>query len=336
EKGWERASLRHNGAGIQHGGSTYDLKMQLKRLREYGKHQMCWAILAAACAGAFGEDACNLCERGEIADDFLIVWGECCCRSERSVCWKTEDLVHRARQGQHEWAAFWLRGITPRSWATPPVCETEYQPTRSGSAANITNEEHGDKLNLTEGVMACGDGSGGKHGGDARCRRNGWSWTIMQNSGGIWQEAAIAHGPLPGARQSNNGAEIAAVLDCLQSTEGDLVFTGWDSRKYIPMGYQKAHGDLWKTIRQRLEARGVAEVPVRHIGGHMTIEQEAAATHGIPRAHMGCRDWARAAAHNVRTRIGHAYVEQLERTKPMAWEGMAEAKLRRKPSQLEI
>eukprot|EP00959_Pyramimonas_sp_CCMP1952_P375009 7853306-Pyramimonas_sp.AAC.1 len=71
-----------------------------------------------------------------------------------------------------------------------------------------------------------------------RYRRCGWSWVLMQSVNGNWQEAATVHGPLPGARQSNNRAEITAFLDCLQSTVGDLVFytdseilcKGWHSR----------------------------------------------------------------------------------------------------------
>eukprot|EP00959_Pyramimonas_sp_CCMP1952_P166393 3477721-Pyramimonas_sp.AAC.1 len=41
---------------------------------------------------------------------------------------------------------------------------------------------------------------------------------------------------------------------------------------------------------------------------------------------MGCYNWARATAHFARTRIGQAYMEQFEKTKPMTWEEKAEAK----------
>eukprot|EP00959_Pyramimonas_sp_CCMP1952_P461719 9482067-Pyramimonas_sp.AAC.1 len=75
------------------------------------------------------------------------------------------------------WAAFWMRGTTPRAWTKTPMRRTESQPTRTGSAASFTSELHGEKLNLTEGRMACGDEGGGERGGDARCRRCGRGWT---------------------------------------------------------------------------------------------------------------------------------------------------------------
>eukprot|EP00959_Pyramimonas_sp_CCMP1952_P188339 3938750-Pyramimonas_sp.AAC.1 len=167
-------------------------------------------------------------------------------------------------------------------------------------------------------MIVRGDESGGEHGDDARYRRCGWSCVVMEKIGTTWGAAATVAGSLPGPRQSNNRAEITAFLDCMQTTEGCLIFytdsdipcKGWHSKRYFITGYKKAMGDLCKKMRQIISTREVAEVRARHIESHMSREQatdrgvrieawkgnenadqlagEAAASHGISEAQMGC------------------------------------------------
>ncbi|CAK0842061.1 unnamed protein product, partial [Prorocentrum cordatum] len=135
----------------------------------------------------------------------------------------------------------------------------------------------------------------------------------MEKIGNTWDTTATAtSGPLPGPRQSNNRAKITAFLDCLQTTEGNLMFY----------------------TDSEILCEGEAEMRVRHIESHMTKEQatergvrieawkgnekadelagEAAASHEISEAQMGCYRWVLTTSHLVRTRIGRASRYALE------------------------
>ena len=74
--------------------------------------------------------------------------------------------------------------------------------------------------------MASGDGSGGEHSNDERYRRRGWGWTVLDTEGRTrdFSVRAAESGPLPGARQTNDVAELRAFVSCAESTEGTFVF----------------------------------------------------------------------------------------------------------------
>eukprot|EP00959_Pyramimonas_sp_CCMP1952_P018199 385488-Pyramimonas_sp.AAC.1 len=68
----------------------------------------------------------------------------------------------------------WLRGIPPRSWTTPPECDTEYKEELFGEALNMH------RIVATDGPMTvCGDGSGRENADDERYRRCGWAWVAL-------------------------------------------------------------------------------------------------------------------------------------------------------------
>ncbi|CAK0841255.1 unnamed protein product [Prorocentrum cordatum] len=92
----------------------------------------------------------------------------------------------------------------------------------------------------------------------------------------------------------------------------------------VPIGCKSEREREREDSISHLEARGLLIQKADSLAG------EAAASYEISEAQMGCYNWARATAHLVRTRIGQAYMEQFEKTKPMTWEEKAEAKSKRK------
>eukprot|EP00959_Pyramimonas_sp_CCMP1952_P293029 6128612-Pyramimonas_sp.AAC.1 len=61
-----------------------------------------------------------MCECGRPEDDVHRIWGHCAARADCEAIRKTEGLTRRAIEGAKENPAFWLRGITPKKWSTPP------------------------------------------------------------------------------------------------------------------------------------------------------------------------------------------------------------------------
>ena len=80
---------------------------------------------------------------------------------------------------------------------------------------------------------------------DRRYRRCGWGWALMRND----QLRAAARGPLPGARQTNNRAELWALLHALQSSEGtvtywtdsEVLLRGWNHKRYHAKRFHKGN-----------------------------------------------------------------------------------------------
>eukprot|EP00959_Pyramimonas_sp_CCMP1952_P396184 8301271-Pyramimonas_sp.AAC.1 len=103
-----------------------------------------------------------MCECGGPEDDEHRIWGACAAREDCETIRKTEGLARRAHVGAKESPAFWLRGITPKKWSTPPKCDTKHIEHTTG--ASITS----DRLCATEGgeLTGCGDGSGGEYSAD--------------------------------------------------------------------------------------------------------------------------------------------------------------------------
>ena len=300
KKIWREASQHHNGAGLEEGADTSDLRRHLQSLRRNGKHQQFGVLLATACAGSWSPARRNevypettaLCACGEIADDFHIIWGCCPCRPDHAMYRKTDHLRDRAERGKTEQAAFWLRGITPRNWSCPPACDSEPAAHYEGEAAHLREGDANSRLRPGPGerLLVCGDGSGGEYGSDPRYRRCGWAWALMGAEAGPHIVRAAAQGPLPGPRQTNNRAELYAFLHTLRSTHGPLTYwtdsdilkRGWDRRRHAARRFHRGNGDLWRMIAKELRSRegGELDIDVAHINSH--IDLETALTKGWP------------------------------------------------------
>eukprot|EP00959_Pyramimonas_sp_CCMP1952_P467458 9491644-Pyramimonas_sp.AAC.1 len=87
----------------------------------------------------------------------------------------------------------------------PPPRTTERSHTCDGDI------QHGQLIADGVPLHFCGDGSGGAMSADRRCRRCGWGWACMSDT----TVRAATRGPLPGPRQTNNRAEIWALLSVL-------------------------------------------------------------------------------------------------------------------------
>jgi len=363
---WRKASKHHNGSGLEHGADLDDLRRHLKGLESKGKHQRHGALLTAACAGTWTQkrkaDAYgtpDLCECGQVEDDYHRIWGNCPCRKEHVIYQKTDHLKGRAYDGQFATAAFWLRGITPRQMTCPPPCDTDPTDTREGEAINgILTGTNLDPLQI------CGDGSGGAMSSDRRYRRCGWGWALMREG----QVRAAARGPLPGARQTNNRAELWALLHALQSSTGTMIFWTdsevlircWRQRRYQVKRYHRGNGDIWRLIKEAIQTRGgtAEDISIHHMRSHTEWEEadargvprwawkgnreaderadQAAEEHAIPAAQLNCYEWARAVGQLVRQRITQATFDVIERRQPMTWDERdqlrKEAKLKKGPT----
>eukprot|EP00959_Pyramimonas_sp_CCMP1952_P338728 7093675-Pyramimonas_sp.AAC.1 len=64
------------------------------------------------------------CSCGAKADDLHRIWRQCPDRVNRPAFTKSEHLVPMAVAGVAHAPCFWLRGLPPTSWTTPPPCET--------------------------------------------------------------------------------------------------------------------------------------------------------------------------------------------------------------------
>ncbi|CAK0839009.1 unnamed protein product [Prorocentrum cordatum] len=211
---WEQAAQHLNGRGAEAGVDTTDLAKHLEYLRTRGKHQE-------------PGECDDLCERGTKEDDFHRTCGNCTARRTQHITDKTTGLVTRAGRGAEEVPAFWQRGLTPKAWTVPPTCETTEQESLIGLSAQE------DRLRAPEGdtLTASGDGSEGEYTNDGRYRRCGGGWAILDTQGRTrsFEVKTAKFGPLPGAKQSNNRAELWAVTSCLEATSGKLHY--WTDSK---------------------------------------------------------------------------------------------------------
>ena len=277
---------------------------------------------------------------------------------------KSDHLRCRACDGQEEAPAFWLRGVTPRKWTCPEPCDTE-------ADEKMVGFEKGERIRDDQVLIVCGDGSGGSQSSDARYRRCGWGWALVRDVNGIHTVAAAASGPLPGPRQTNNRAELAAFISALQCTAGPMEFwtdseilcKGWRNRRYEKRNYAKGNGDLWRTIGKELQERGGRdEVIVHHIQSHLSQREaaskgyperawygnqkadelagHAADSHQIAPQQLQCYEWVRAVSSLVRNRIAQAMMDSFKLNPPLTWEEKKElkkkaAKLKPKAATLE-
>eukprot|EP00959_Pyramimonas_sp_CCMP1952_P063664 1330218-Pyramimonas_sp.AAC.1 len=82
------------------------------------------------------------------------------------------------------------------------------------------------RIVATDGPMTvCGDGSGGENADDERYRRCGWAWVALNTSNpSVPEVRGGGQGPLAGPRQTNNRAEITALLSALRHAAGPIDF----------------------------------------------------------------------------------------------------------------
>ena len=363
KKIWIKAAQHRNGKGLEEGADMTDIKKQLNNLQKKSRHQEFGALLVSVCAGTwtgarkaeiFGGE--GVCKCGKPDTDFHRLWEDCEEKEEHRDYEDSQHLLQRAQAGAESKPAFWLRGIPPKSWTTPPACDTMDQ----NSFETITQPRLvGTKQ---KPLRICGDGSGGEYASDPRYRRCGWAWVEVHDS--ELSSRGSNKGPLPGPRQSNNRAEMYAMIDALIQTKGpmtfwtdsDLLNIGWQKKKYQMKAYLGGNADLWHKLGKALEARGAEEdeVHVRHIQSHLSREEaelqgypiqawwgnrqadilagEAADEHAIPRGQMACYEWVNAVGMLIRRRMYRSTLQAIIKNPSMT---MEDKELKRKQKQYE-
>ena len=348
---WEKASKHWLGQGMEKGIDTMDLRKRINQLRRRGQHREAGVLLATASAAmwsparrrlCFGDEADDKCSCGEVADDYHRIWGDCANRQDHKDYTISDTLKQRAAEGAKVMPCFWLRGLCPKEWTIPPDCTTVNNPSSIGEIANV------ETIHTTSGpTIISTDGSGGKQTSDRRYRRCGWSWVCLQQQNG-WNIRAAQYGPLPGRRQTNNRAELWAVLQAIRSTTGpltiytdsDVTIQGWQKELHLRHGQRRKNADIWDLIYVALCERAPAElhpakdIKLLHITSHMDAEEavqrqvsaeawlgnlladelasDAAAEHDIPEAQMQCFNWVHAIQCLVWRRLIRAHIDACE------------------------
>eukprot|EP00959_Pyramimonas_sp_CCMP1952_P146220 3061310-Pyramimonas_sp.AAC.1 len=111
-----------------------------------------------------------------------------------------------------------------------------------------------------------------------RYRRCGWGWVQMTGE----QVAAAARGPLPGPRQTNNRAELWALLHIIQHSTGRIIYwtdsavlcRGWYNRRFSAKRHSKGNSDIRRRIKQAIQQRGGDhnDIMVKHTRSHLSLE----------------------------------------------------------------
>ncbi|CAK0880704.1 unnamed protein product, partial [Prorocentrum cordatum] len=183
-------------------------------------------------------------------------------REPHDIHEKTAGLAERARDEAGANPIFWLRGLKPSTWTSPPTCSAEEGlevnlGLATGRAQPDLQAEGGKEL------TACGDGSGGEYSNDDGHRRCGRSWTILDTEGKLkgFELKAGQSGALPGARQTNNRADLFALIKCMEETRGPITFwtdsegtfLDWNAERDTKKELTCPSADLWccnEAIRQ--------------------------------------------------------------------------------------
>eukprot|EP00959_Pyramimonas_sp_CCMP1952_P062944 1315848-Pyramimonas_sp.AAC.1 len=97
-------------------------------------------------------------------------------------------------------------------------------------------------------------------------------------------------GPLPGPRQTNNRAEIWALLSVLQNSQGLIIYwtdsevlmRNWRRKRHRAKKYHFGNGDIWMRIKGAIDHRGGGDecITIRHMQSH--LEWEDARRRDIP------------------------------------------------------
>ena len=101
-------------------------------------------------------------------------------------------------------------------------------------------------------IYCAGDGSGGEHSRDPRIRRAAWAWVqlALPASASAFADGALAiprryrRAAVAGPRQTVNRAELTAFADCLEQTEGDVVYITDSS--YVQLNFGKVLGKRYR------------------------------------------------------------------------------------------
>ena len=88
-------------------------------------------------------------------------------------------------------------------------------------------------------------------------------------------------GPLPRPRQTNNRAELFAMIDAVARSDGDLIFwtdsevlcKGWAECKHNYKAFVGGNSDLWYKLGQAVEDRSYGVITVKHIESHIKWDE---------------------------------------------------------------
>ena len=225
----------------------------------------------------------------------------------------------------------------PKKWTTPDPCDTEYAEEGTGNCEQIEAAE-GAELHIY------GDGSGGPQASDARYRRCGWAWTVLDPAGHV---AASKRGPLAGPRQSSNRAEIQAFISAVRSSRGPMTYwtdsevlcRGWRRRRHLHRRNADSNADLWQQVGKAVADRGPGDIQIHWIESHMSwrlaqakgvplhawrgnraadeLAGQAAEAHSLPDSRLSLYEWMRATAALVHRRLTRAALDGFAMDPPM-------------------
>jgi ribonuclease HI len=322
---WGSASKHYNGLGLEHGADVYGLRLHIKRLRKYGKHDLAGALICVATAAAWTRQrivdlpsqapaadlllddgmtsaTCRRC--GKAAEtDFHRTW-ECEANDKLPACKKSKHLVSKAKAGHTSLPCLWLRGIIPATWTTDiiPQPPEVVEPTEECLGAD--RDQSGKIISSSsDRLLGCGDGSGGDRSADPRLRRAAWAWVTL-NSHQAMSASDVTYSKmsvLPGRRQTVNRAELAALVDFAQSTEGPItyvtdssyVMSGVARCRKITAGCKKVkhkfNADLWARFMPLLTSR---DILVDKVESHLDIKDDTKWRDRYPASWVLGNSWA--------------------------------------------
>jgi len=218
---WRKASLYHNGAGLEGGADLTVLKKRLsaEKRKEKGLAGLLGAVATSSCwtcarrHASYPQESptCPRCKRCP-ETDWHRHW-ECPANVPEANPAKNKYLrlaEEAALPASREVPCLWLRGITPAAttYVEPPP---EQQPVqRFGSM----EPAHGSRYYL--------DGSGGEHTSSKRLRRCGWAVVHMVGE----QPVGGMSGALPGVSQTVPRSELLALVQLLEDHGPEIARSG--------------------------------------------------------------------------------------------------------------
>ena len=257
-KVWKMAAQHFCGKGLENGADLTILNRHLHSLRRKGRAPEA-AVLELMAQGAYwpktrriGEtslDDCHpddlLCPRCKVAieDPTHQIW---VCKDNHTVCpnnGPTQTLTSDALVGVEHNPCLWLRGLVPYDWTIGRLPIPQEQIWIGGLFLQS------ERIEVSPGITAATDGSGGAYASDHRLRRCGFGFVLIYNL----RPVAFVVGAMGGQSQTVPRAELTALIVLARKTSGNLeVFVDAD---YVVKGFAKgSHGlhntniDLWETL----------------------------------------------------------------------------------------